>query len=242
MARKLELDVIQKELKEKNLTLKSDYNDYKSLNSPITVECSNGHQIQTTLKTVRSSNFVCSICVGSASKAEVVSNNIVPPKMGYRIIGFDNASHNMGVAIFDGGKLVYYNLLQFNTGTTLQRLNKIRDLLEKQIIPLWEPDFIQFEAVQHQNSYATYEVLVKLVGIFEMAADRFGIPFESTRSSVWRSHHAINRRERAADKKAAIQKVKEMYDIITTDDVAEAILIAKYRSDMRSKKDMEDLF
>ena len=41
-------------------------------------------------------------------------------------------------------------------------------------------------------------------------------------------------------KKAAIQKVKEMYGIITTDDVAEAILIAKYRSDMRSKKDMED--
>ena len=108
----------------------------------------------------------------------------------------------MGVAIYDAGKLVYYNLLQFNQGSTLHRLNRIRDVLENQIIPLWEPDFIQFEGVQHQNSYSTYEVLVKLHGIFEMACDRFGVPFESTRSSTWRSHHAINKRNRAEDKKS----------------------------------------
>jgi RNase H-fold protein (predicted Holliday junction resolvase) len=60
----------------------------------------------------------------------------VPQKTGYRVIGFDNASHNMGVAIFDNGKLVYYNLLTFNQGTATQRLNKIRDTLENQILPL----------------------------------------------------------------------------------------------------------
>lgn len=242
MAKKLELETIEKELKAKNLKLISKYEEYKNLNSPITVECLNGHKIETNLNTIRSDNFVCNICVGSSTVDENVSNTLVPEKKGYRIIGFDNASHNMGVAIFDDGKLVYYNLLQFSTGTTLQRLNKIRDLLEKIIIPLWKPDFIQFEGVQHQNSYATYDVLVKLHGIFELACDRFGIQFESTRSSEWRSHHAINKRNREADKKASIQKVKEMYGLVVTDDVAEAILIAKYRSDMRNKKKIADLF
>jgi hypothetical protein len=33
-----------------------------------------------------------------------------------------------------------------------------------------------------------------------------------------------------------------MYDIDTTDDVAEAILIAKYRSDILSKGKIQDLF
>lgn len=242
MARKMPLAQIEKELSDKNLKLVSDYADYKSLNSPITVECINGHKTHTTLKTIRSANFTCSLCVGSATKGVNISNSEVPRKTGYRVIGFDNASHNMGVAIYDGGKLVYYNLLQFNQGSTLHRLNRIRDVLEKQIIPLWEPDFIQFEGVQHQNSYSTYEVLVKLHGIFEMACDRFGVPFESTRSSTWRSHHAINKRNRAEDKKAAIQRVKEMYDISVTDDVAEAILIAKYRVDLSNRQPLQDLF
>lgn len=136
MAKKLELETIEKELKAKNLKLVSKYEEYKNLNSPITVECLNGHKIETNLHTIRSDNFVCNVCVGSSTVDKNVSNTIVPEKKGYRIIGFDNASHNMGVAIFDDGKLVYYNLLQFSTGTTLQRLNKIRDLLEKIIIPL----------------------------------------------------------------------------------------------------------
>lgn len=242
MAKKLDLAQLTKELSDKNLKLVSDYEDYKNINSPITVECNKGHQTITSLKTIRSSNFTCSLCVGSATKADNLSNTDVPRKTGYRIIGFDNASHNMGVAIFDNGKLVYYTLLQFTTGTTLQRLNKIRDTIEKIIIPLWEPDFIQIEGIQHQNSYATYEVLVKLHGIFEMACDRFKIPFESTRSSIWRSHYAINKRDRNEDKKAAIQKVKDMYGLNVTDDVAEAILIAKYRADMSNRKELEDLF
>jgi Holliday junction resolvasome RuvABC endonuclease subunit len=242
MAKKMEYNQISHELRQKQLKLKSDYSDYSSVNSPIIVECINGHEIHTTLKTVRLKNFTCSQCVGTATKGKHVFTTVVPQKTGYRVIGFDNASHNMGVAIFDNGKLVYYNLLTFNQGTATQRLNKIRDTLENQILPLWQPDVIQIEGIQHQNSYATYEVLVKLIGIFEMACDRFGINLEKTRSSTWRSHFAINHRKREDDKKAAIQTIKDMYDIDTTDDVAEAILIAKYRSDLLNKGKVEDLF
>ena len=242
MPNKLPLDQLELELKTKSLALKSSYEDYQSLTSPIVVQCLNGHEIHTTLKTIRSKNFTCNLCVGSATKGDSISSLIVPTKTGYRVIGFDNASHNMGVAIFDSGKLVFYKLLQFNQGTTIQRLNKIRDVLEEQIIPDWEPDIIQIEGIQHQASYATYEVLTKLQGIFEMAADRFGVRIEKDRSSTWRSHFNINRRKREDDKKAAISLVKDMYDIEVTDDIAEAILIAKYRSDMLNKGKIQDLF
>jgi len=207
MAKKMEYNQIAYELRQKNFKLKSDYSDYKSVNSPIIIECVNGHEIHTTLKTVRLKNFTCSQCVGTATKGKHVYTTVVPQKTGYRVIGFDNASHNMGVSIFDNGKLVYYNLLTFNQGTAIQRLNKIRDTLEQQILPLWEPDIIQIEDIQHQTSYATYEVLVKLKGVFEMASDRFGIELKRTRSSTWRSHFAINNRKRELDKKAAIQLV-----------------------------------
>ena len=242
MSKKLEYNQIAYELRQKNFKLKSDYNDYKSINSPIIIECVNGHEVHTNLKTVRLKNFTCSQCVGTATKGKHVYTTVVPQKTGYRVIGFDNASHNMGVSIFDNGKLVYYNLLTFNQGTAIQRLNKIRDTLEKQILPLWEPDIIQIEDIQHQTSYATYEVLVKLKGVFEMACDRFGIELKRTRSSTWRSHFAINKRKREEDKKAAIGLVKDMYQVEVTDDVAEAILIAKYRVDIESKGKIEDLF
>ena len=242
MARKMPLQQIKNELRTKYLTLVSDYNEYENINSPITVKCVNGHEIRTSLKTIRMKNFACSTCVGTIARSESVSNRVVPPKNGFRIIGFDNATHNMGVAIFDNEKLVYYNLLQFNTGSTMQRLNKIRDLLEKQILPLWEPDLIQIEGVQFQNNYNTYEVLTKLHGVFGMACDRFGIPMESTGSSVWRSHYAINHRNREKDKQAAIDLVEKMYHIKTTDDVAEAILIAQYRRDLHARKGLTKLF
>lgn len=242
MAKKMPFAMIQKELREKNLKLISDYEDYENLKTPIVVECINGHKINTTLQTTRSKNFTCPICVGAATKGENVSSIEVPEKNGRRIIGFDNASHNMGVAIFDDGKLVYYSLLKFDKGSTIERLNQIRDVLEDVIIPNWKPDFIQFEAVQKQRNFNTYDVLVKLHGVFELAADRYGVSYASTKSSVWRSHFAINKRKRELDKQAAIDLVKTMYGIETTDDVAEAILITKYRSDQLNQYKIEDLF
>ena len=239
---KISLEQLTKELDAKLLTLVSDYEDYTNLNGIITVECAAGHKIQTSLRTIRSDGFVCNACVGNSTKSANISSTTVPRKNGYRIIGFDNASHNMGIAIFDNGKLVYYTLKQFLEGSAIQRLLKIRDFLEKEVFPFWEPDFVQFEGIQHQKSYATYEVLIKLVGILEMSCEKFGVEYESTRSVVWRAHHAINNKNREADKRAAIQKVREMYDIQVGDDVAEAILIAKYRSDMMSRQKMKDLF
>ena len=231
------------ELKQKHLELVSDYNEYKNINSPFTVKCIKGHIIETNLKTIRSSSFTCPICIGQATKGFKDEPIAVPDKKGYRIVSFDNSSHNIGVSIFDGGKLVYYGVFRFTEGSAIQRISKIRDMLEIRILPVWEPDFIQMEDVQlQQGQFKTYETLIKALGIFEIACSRFKIPYDKARSSVWRSHFGINKKKRNLEKKLAIELVKKMYDIEVNDDVAEAILIGKYRADIISRNQLEDLF
>lgn len=241
MAR-LNNEQIVAELKTKNLTWDEKSPDYQNTNAEIIVVCEKGHSITTNLKTIRMSSFSCPVCVGAGSKGFNKEPISVPTKKGYRIIAFDNATQKMGISIFDSGKLVYYGLMSFNDTDHVKRLNNIRHTLEEIIIPAWSPDFIQFEDVQHQNSYITYEILIKLVGVLEMACDKFGIPYEKTRSSVWRSHHAINGKERNAEKKRAIDLVQKMYQIDVGDDVAEAILIGKYRADLKTREGLKNLF
>jgi len=165
----------------------------KNISSPILVNCKEGHRIETNLKTIRRTNFRCPVCEGESSTGLSTPNpQSVPPKKGYRIIGIDNATQSFGLSIFESGKLIYYTLLTFS-GDTTARLNAIRDAMENMIIPVWEPDFVQFEDVQLQGQgfgkgFKTYEVLVKLVGLLEMSCARFGIRYSKVRSNIWRSN------------------------------------------------------
>jgi len=127
---------IEEELKIKNLTMITEFEDYKSMTTPLRVNCLNGHEIQTNMKSIRLASFSCPVCIGRATKGFTDEPLYVPEKTGQRVVGFDNASHKMGVSIFDGGKLVYYTLMEFNHGTAIQRLNKIRDTIENMIIPV----------------------------------------------------------------------------------------------------------
>ena len=241
MAR-LDKKQVTDELKKKHLTLDED-SQYQSLLAPLKVRCVNNHLIETNLKTIRSSNFTCPVCVGRATRGFRNEPVSIPKKRGYRIIAFDNSSQNVGVSIFDDGKLVYYGIFRFTEGTAIERISKIRDLLEKRVLETWEPDFIQFEDVQLQQSqFKTYDVLVKVIGIFEVACVRANVPYEKTRASVWRAHFNINKKERKLEKERAIKLVKDMYDIDVNDDIAEAILIGKYRVDKMNFSKIEDLF
>lgn len=245
MAR-LDKEQLLEELKVKNLTLDTQSQEYKNINSIITVNCEEGHRIETSLKIIRRSNFRCPICEGKASIGMSAPNTqSIPPKRGFRVIGFDNATQSFGISIFENGNLIYYTVLTFR-GDTVDRLNAIRDTIENIIIPIWEPDFIQFEDVQLQGkdfkAFKTYEVLVKLVGVIEMACARFAVRCDKARSNIWRSSFLINGKGREEEKKKAIAKVKEMYGLKVMDDIAEAILVAKYRVNLEEKKERKDLF
>lgn len=239
---KITKEELIEELKKKGLKLESPYENYKNIYTDLKFRCKNGHLIYTNLKVVRSSNFKCTKCIGDYTESSEISLNNVPEKRGYRIVSFDNASQKMGVSIFDDGHLVFYKLYSFS-GTATSRLFKIRNFLEKEVFPLWEPDFVQIEDVHLQpNKYKMFQTLTKLIVVFELACHSFNIPMDRVKPSAWRSHFGINRKDRQVEKDLAIKTVKNIYDIVVSDDIAEAILIGRYRSDLQKRNEIEDLF
>lgn len=130
MAR-LTLDEIKKEIESKNYTL-IDANDYQNLQSPIRIKCPNGHLLETNLSSFRKSTFDCPVCVGEKT-ARFGDNEEVPPKKGYRIIALDQASHKIGISIYDNGCLVHYDWYEV-VGTFEQRLKKIYSFLNSNVI------------------------------------------------------------------------------------------------------------
>jgi predicted DNA-binding ribbon-helix-helix protein len=134
---KLSHDQLIKELEKKKLTLDENSPDYKNLSSVILVRCDEGHKIETNLKSIRSVNFNCAQCEGAASENFTTSTATeLGVKRGYRVLGVDNATKNFGVSIYENGKLIFYRLLTFSGADVVDRLNQIRDMIEKTIIPV----------------------------------------------------------------------------------------------------------
>ena len=75
-----------------------------------------------------------------------------------------------------------------------------------------------------------FKALAMLLGSTVTLLKECGIPYELVGSTKWRSHFMISG-ERVSDKAQAIDLVMQMYGIVVTDDVAEAILIGKYSVD-----------
>lgn len=225
---KLTQDQIALEIESKGYKV-IDTSHYENLDSDIIIECNKGHRIVTNLKSFRHPSFECPYCAAKEFKMEKPHG--VPLKHGYRIIAFDQATENMGMSMYEDGKLIYYDLFRFNDGLLINRLVKIQELLEKVVIPVWQPDFLIFEDIQQQGpNIVTYKILSMLLGICEVTAKKFNIEYDVVPSSVWRSTVGIVGRgtSRVQQKQFAIDKVKQLLGVIVTDDVAEAILIGKY--------------
>ena len=213
-------ELAEKKFKPINLT------NYKNMKSILTIECEYGHKLETDLFSFRKATFKCPICEGG----EVTFKNEPPKKQGYRILALDNASQNMGVSLFDDGRLVYYSNLKFRDGLFDDRLVKIYSVLTEVLIKNWKPDYIVFEDVQYQNNFNTYKKLSMLLGTIVVAAKINNIPYEEIPPVRWRSHFQITG-TRAVVKTKAVDLVKTMYNVNVIDDIAEAILIGKYASD-----------
>lgn len=211
--------------------------DYKNMDSVLSLTCSNGHSLSATLRQVKNTNFKCPYCDGN----KVEKLNSIPPKNGYRVIGIDNATENVGVSIYESGKLIYYGKLTFS-GAIMDRILKNRERM-KSIFNNWQPDLVVIEDIQYQNNNVqVFKALAMLLGSTYTCVRECGAKCEMVLSKVWRSHFMISGDRRALQKKAAIDKVKQMFEIEVGDDVAEAILIGKYGCDCINIKPINKLF
>lgn len=199
--------------------------NYTNLNSIIQVQCEKGHLIEVPMADFRRISFECPLC----NKDIRFDNPMdVPPKQGYRIVAFDQATERFGLSIWDNGQLVFFTLYTF-TGTLAIRLAKIKKLITEIIIPYWKPDFIVCEDIQYQHgAVLTYKVLAMLLGIIEVACVENDIDYEVVSPNVWRKYMGTCGKTRQEEKLLSIATVKQKFHVNVGDDIAEAILIGNY--------------
>ncbi len=128
---KLSVEQIRAEVEEKGFELVSADN-YKNMNSFITIRCSEGHIVEVPFSNFRTASFRCPICDQAITFENPTS---VPQKTGYRVIAFDQATEKFGLSIFDDGKLVFFNLYVY-TGTVINRISQIKDFIKNIVIPI----------------------------------------------------------------------------------------------------------
>ena len=126
---RLSIDDIRAEVEKKGYKL-VDATDYTNMQSIITVQCSKGHITKTSFADFRAASFTCPEC-----DKNIRFNNptVVPPKTGYRVIAFDQATEHFGLSVFDAGELVFFSLYTF-TGTVNNRLVQIRKFVRDIVI------------------------------------------------------------------------------------------------------------
>ena len=208
----------------------SNLDEYKTLDTPLKIICKHGHASCVPFRTIRDDRFSCYVCAGNNSLGTFVFGNTPPTKNGKRIVAIDNATKHIGIAVFDNGKLVYKTLVEFE-GETLDRLLLNKRFIKDTIVKQWQPDLVVLEDIQLQNNVQTFKYLAMLLGSTVVTLKECGIPYETVLSAKWRAHFMISGK-RASDKVQAIDTVMQMYGIVETDDVAEAILLGKYAVDM----------
>lgn len=224
---KLSKEDITSIAKEKKLIIINP-NDYISLtNNNLIFQCENGHNFVAKLKDVRDlQNFECPECI----KQEVKYVNKPPKKSGYRIIGFDQATQNFGISVYDDGKLVYYDVIRF-IGETGERLVNIADFVDR-VCKEWTPDFVVFEDIQiqgnQQGGYHTFKILAELLGVVRMVLLKNKVKNECVLNKVWQAQFGIGGKDRITQKLNVVNKVESIFGIKVIDDIADAILIGKY--------------
>jgi len=232
----LSREEISNELLEKGFKL-INADNYKNLDSTIVVECSEGHQFETTMKSIRHPSFECPTCAAAKMNNFKELPKIVPEKEGYRIIAFDQATHNCGISIYDNGNLVYFNVFTFIDPILIDRLYKIQKLIEEVVVPVWKPDLLVFEDIQQQGpNVKTFKILAMLLGVVETTARKYNIECLDVAPTVWRKGIDIVSGGRANEKVWSVNKVKELTGFTVTDDCADAILIGRYASKKRNSK------
>jgi len=230
-----------------------DADQYSTIDSVMDLKCKVGHSIRGSLSQVRKTSFVCPECQREKYGGQIGE---LKKKNGLRVVSIDAATENLGLALFEDAKLVAYQFAQVSGKQTLiQRISIIRKFVEDFVIGTWGADYIVLENIQFQQYkvskndygknvqyYMAFKSLAMLQGVILEVAETNKKEHTLIPVNKWRSKFGITSTSRSSAKIQAIQKVKEIYEIETNDDVAEAILMGAWASDQIKEQRREKLF
>lgn len=233
---KIRIEDIRKAAIEQGWTVVSE--EYKNLNTPMDFECNEGHKVYLPYKNVRD-KWECPIC--KQNKYYNFDEQLPRKGARQRTLGLDQATHKTGYAIFDGTELVYADTFEATAEDEIERDVQIRNWLD-QLLYSAKIDVVGLEGIQLQQfndkmvGVTTYQTLARLQGILMSTCFDRKVDYVVCPPATWRSYCGVKGRSRADKKKSMQNKIKELFDITVSDDVADAIGIGMYISNTHRKK------
>lgn len=158
------------------------------------------------------------------------------------VIGIDASTNKTGIAVFQDAKYVEHTLIDLHKiKNSNERIPKmmmaICDYLDKHQI-----DKIIMEESMMTNNISTVKMLSNIAGAVMYYAANRNIEFQFDLPSAWRKRIGLTQGrsvKRDVLKAEAIQAVRQEYNMDVSDDIAEAILIARSGFDL-PKIDLSD--
>ena len=145
-------------------------------------------------------------------------------------LAIDGSTKATGIAVFRDKQLIYYDCLYETSTDTIKRIlsmaNRIKDICVKYSIEQIVMEDVLPEDVKHNDN--TYTPLKYLQAAVVFVTHSLGVPVEFKTASWWRSRCGIKTGpgiKRNTLKAKSIETVRLMYDIDTTDDIADAICL-----------------
>ena len=145
-------------------------------------------------------------------------------------IAIDASSKSTGIAVFKDKELIYKNCIASNKKDTYARIKYMVAEIEK-VYKKYGADNIIIEDVipeDVRHNQSVYKVLIYLQAAIVLMFHEYQKEVEFYTSSEWRAKcwiHTGRGIKRESLKAADINFVKEKYDILVNDDVADAICI-----------------
>lgn len=232
MAR-ISIDEIKSSLSAKGWTLVSE--KYINLDSNLEYKCDKGHVVTAPWRTIRT-DYICPTCMRERLKVTDCRGR-KKKKSEYRVLALDQATHYTGYAVFNNKDLIDYGTFKATGDNEIERCAQVKQWMIS-MIDQYEIDFVGVEQIQLDvhKSAPTFEALAHLQGILMLTCYEEHIPCRAAHTSSWRAHCGVRGKTRPDLKRSMQLIVKKWFDIMPTDDEADAIGIGKYFSDLMAPK------
>lgn len=228
------IENIKQELATKGLKWISG--EYKNLDSPLELQCIEGHNFFASRKMTRRKSFQCPVC---SEETHVVVKKI--PKNGIRTLGLDNATIKCGWGVLENNVPIAYGTYTAKSKDLLERIAEIKAWFTM-LTDTYEIDVIGFENVFYSGNPQTLIILSMLLGVLTNSAYEKHFMQYLWGANEWRSKIGLKPQKRARDnfKVLAQNYVRDNFQINVGQDTAEAICIAiatynAYKYDLAAK-------
>lgn len=107
------------------------------------------------------------------------------------------------------------------------RISYIKQWLIR-LIAYYKPQLIVSEDIQYQNNQHTYKVLAELLGVICNTFYEGKMNYQIVPPVTWKSYCGIKGKNRKEQKKETIQMVRDEFNILASEDEADAIGLLVY--------------